>query len=83
MTPTGTSDTGGQSRSTVGPRGVTEPDAGDTRTQGTSRGQPPGGAVGQGHAGCSVVKGYLMATIFGLLLMLVATVHIVTRDKGT
>lgn len=70
----------------MGPRGVTEPDAGDTGTQGTGGGQPPGGS--SGPEACRVqdyycvVKGYLMATVFGLLLMLVATVHIVTRDKG-
>ncbi|XP_052654014.1 uncharacterized protein LOC128146586 [Harpia harpyja] len=87
MMPAGTSDMGGQSRSTVGPRGVTEPDAGDTRTQGTGGGQPPDGSGGLEACGVQdyycVVKAYLMATVFGLLLMLVATVHNVTRDKGT
>lgn len=33
--------------------------------------------------GYCTVKGYLVATVLGLLLLLVAAVHIVTRDKAT
>lgn len=59
---------------------------GDT-TQGAGGGQPPGhgggaGGCGLGDSYCAV-KGYLVATVLGLLLLLVAAVHIMTRDKAT
>ena len=66
---------------------MTEPSAGDTATQGAGGGQPPGGGGGPGVCGVQdrycVVKGYLVAAVFGPLLMLMAAVHVVTRDKAT
>ncbi|KAM6190409.1 uncharacterized protein WM294_013906 [Sarcoramphus papa] len=86
-TAAGTGDAGGHSRSTAEPWGVTEPSAGDTATQGASGVQPPGGGGGPGVCGVQdrycVVKGYLVAAVFGPLLMLMAAVHVMTRDKAT
>lgn len=86
-TAAGTGDTGGHSGSTATPRGATEPRAGDTPTPGAGGGQPPGDGGGPEVCGVRdrycVVKGYLVATIFGPLLILVAAVHVVTRDKAT
>jgi len=85
MTP-GT-DEGGYGGSMAGPWGATEPRAGDATTQGAGGGQPPGDGRGPGvceaRGHYCVVKGYLVATILGLLLMLVAAVHVMTRDKAT
>ncbi|XP_072702575.1 uncharacterized protein [Ciconia boyciana] len=84
---TGTGDAGGHSGSTVGPRGASEPHAGDATTQSTGGGQPPGSNGGPGACGVRdhycAVKGYLVAAVFGPLLILVATIHIMTRDKAT
>ncbi|KAK4807801.1 hypothetical protein QYF61_023634 [Mycteria americana] len=86
-TATGTGDAGGRSGSTVGPRGASQPHAGDATTQGTGGGQPPGGSGGPGACGVRdgycAVKGYLVAAVFGPLLILVATIHVMTRDKAT
>ncbi|XP_074784878.1 uncharacterized protein LOC141971435 [Athene noctua] len=86
-TTTGPGDTGGHSRSTAGPRGVTEPRAADTVTWGAGGGQPPGNGGGSGGCGVQdrycVVKGYLVAAVFGPLLLLVVAIHIMTRDKAT
>ncbi|KAM6038184.1 uncharacterized protein LJ206_000345 [Theristicus caerulescens] len=78
-TATGTDDVGGQSGSTAGPQGATESHAGDTTTQGAGGGP---GACGARDRYCAV-KGYLVAAIFGPLLMLVVAIHVVTRDKAT
>ncbi|XP_014814020.1 PREDICTED: uncharacterized protein LOC106897721 [Calidris pugnax] len=84
---TGTGDSRRHNGSTVGPWGTTEPCAGDATTQGEGGGQPPGGGGGTGRCGVwdhyCVVKGWLVATIFGPLLILVVAVHVVTRDKAT
>ncbi|XP_027636447.1 uncharacterized protein LOC114010995 [Falco peregrinus] len=84
-TVTRTGGTGGHSRSTVAPWEATKPHGRDTVTQGTGGGQPldKGGRSGMCPAqnGYCVVKGYLVAVIFGLLLLVVAAVHIVTRDS--
>ncbi|XP_027525424.1 uncharacterized protein LOC113960203 [Corapipo altera] len=77
----------GHGGSTVTPRGVTEPRAGDPTRQDTDLGQPPEGRGGPGTCGgwghyCEL-KGYLVAAVLGPLLVLVVTVHLVTRDKAT
>ncbi|XP_074931110.1 uncharacterized protein LOC142048288 [Phalacrocorax aristotelis] len=83
----GTGGVGGQSRSTAEPRGPTEPWTGDITTEGAGGGEPPGGSSGMGVCRAPgqycVVKGYCVAAVFGPLLILVATVHFVTRDKAT
>ncbi|XP_074665555.1 uncharacterized protein LOC141916704 [Strix aluco] len=83
----GPGDAGGHSGSTAGPRAVTKPPAADTVTWGAGWGQPPGNGGGSGGCGVQdqycVVKGYLVAAVFGPLLMLVVAIHIVTRDKAT
>lgn len=75
----GTGDSGGDSGSMAGPWGETEPGAGDAMPQGEGGG--PGTCRMQDRY--CVVKGYLVAAVLGPLLMLVAAVHIVTRDKAT
>ncbi|XP_069734491.1 uncharacterized protein [Phaenicophaeus curvirostris] len=76
-------DAEGPSGGTMGPWRVTEPQGGDTTTRSMD-----GGGSG-GPAGCGVqdnycvVKGYLVAAVVGSLLVLVASIHIVTRDKAT
>lgn len=85
-TAAGSSDAGGHSGSTTRPQGMTEPHVRHAATQGAGGGQPPGS--GGGTAACGVqsrycvVKGYLMATIFVPLLVLVVTIHVMTRDKA-
>lgn len=82
-----TGDTGGHWEATVGPWGTTKPYARDAVTEGEGGGQPPGGGGGPGTCRVQdrycVVKGYLVAAVFGPLLMLVAAVHVATRDKAT
>lgn len=82
-----TGDTGGHWEATVGPWGTTKPYARDAVTEGEGGGQPPGGGGGPGTCGVQdrycVVKGYLVTAVFGPLLMLVAAVHVATRDKAT
>lgn len=55
--------------------------------QGAGGGQPPGGSGGPGVCRVQdrycVVKGYLVAAVFGPLLILVAAVHVVITDKAT
>ncbi|KAM8986247.1 uncharacterized protein PRD47_018509 [Ara ararauna] len=77
----GTDDTKGPIGSTVDPHGSSEPGAGDTVTQDTGGRQPPVSCRAQDHY--CLVKGYLMAGVFVPLVLLVAAVHIMTRDKGT
>ncbi|XP_065516282.1 uncharacterized protein LOC136004086 isoform X1 [Lathamus discolor] len=77
----GTGDTKGPIGSTVDPHGALEPGAGDTGKQDTGGRQPPGSCWAQDRY--CLVKGYLMAGVFVPLVLLVAAVHIMTRDKGT
>ncbi|KAM6331177.1 uncharacterized protein FN964_015283 isoform 1-T1 [Alca torda] len=73
----GAGDSGGGSGSTAGRDGAR---CWRRHAAGRRWGAAPGRRRGDGDC---MVKGCLVATVFGPLLMLVATVHIVPRDKAT
>ncbi|XP_061299767.1 uncharacterized protein LOC133263913 [Pezoporus flaviventris] len=73
--------TKGPTGSRVDPHGASEPGAGDTGTQDTGGRHHPGSCGAQDRY--CLLKGYLMAGVFVPLALLVAAVHIMTRDKGT
>lgn len=77
------SDTGGPSRSTAGPGMSSEPYAGGGTTPGPGNGQLPdaGGSPGPcgAQGGYCILRGYLVAAVFGPLVILLVVVHVVTR----
>ncbi|XP_021232417.1 uncharacterized protein LOC110387972 [Numida meleagris] len=76
-------DTGGHSRSTTGPRTSAEPRNGGGTTPGPGRGQIPGAGGAPGlcgtRGGYCTLRGYLVAAVFGPLVVLLVAVHVVTR----
>ncbi|XP_015739808.1 uncharacterized protein LOC107324361 [Coturnix japonica] len=77
------SDTGGHSRSTTEPGMSSESHTVGRTTLGPSKGQVPdaGGAPGLcgAQGGYCTLKGYLIAAVFGPLVVLLVAVHVVTR----
>ncbi|XP_031462165.1 uncharacterized protein LOC116237257 isoform X2 [Phasianus colchicus] len=83
--PPGTTDgdTGGHSRSTTGPGVSSEPHAGGGTTPDPGKGQllDAGGSLGPCgvQGGYCTFRGYLVAAVFGPLVVLLVAVHVVTR----
>ncbi|XP_042749590.1 uncharacterized protein LOC122192958 isoform X1 [Lagopus leucura] len=76
-------DTGGHSRSTAGPGMSSEPHVGEGTTPDPGKGQllDAGGSPGPcgAQGGYCTLRGYLVAAVFGPLVVLLVAVHVVTR----